>query len=183
MGFRKSETSLKDVLLVEPDIYSDDRGSFAELYNRQSYENIGLAGLDFVQDNLSISFQGVIRGMHFQKPPHAQGKLVCVLQGAVLDIALDLRKDSPTYGQFETWELTAENWNQLYIPPGFAHGFQVLSDHALFLYKCTAHYNKSSEGGIIWDDPDLALPWHNIPPVVSEKDKLLSVWNNFESPF
>lgn len=183
MGFRKTETSLQDLFIIEPDIFGDDRGFFMELHNRNSFEEIGLGHLNFVQDNLSSSVKGTLRGMHFQRPPHAQGKLIVPLIGSVLDMVIDLRKDSPTYGQFYARELHAKDKTMMYVPEGFAHGFQVLSDTCLFFYKCTSFYHKASEGGIAWDDPELNLPWADIPPVVSEKDKNHPRLSDFQSPF
>ena len=137
MGFRKLETSLPGIQIIQPDVFGDDRGFFMEMFNQRSFEEIGLGHLHFVQDNLSSSRKGIIRGLHFQKPPYAQGKLITVLQGKVLDVAVDIRKDSPTYGKCITAEMSAENKTMLYIPPGFAHGFQVLSDTCL-LYTSDA---------------------------------------------
>ena len=183
MGFHKRKTALEGVWEIQPDVFGDSRGFFAELYNQQHFEALGLGHLRFVQDNLSRSSQGVIRGLHFQAPPHAQGKLVSVLEGAVLDVAVDIRPDSPTYGEHIAVELRADQLNMLYVPPGFAHGFQVLSKSCLFSYKCTNFYNKSSEGGLLWNDPTLDIPWRDIPAVVSEKDQLLPGWERFGSPF
>lgn len=183
MAFLKHETILEGVFELQPDVFGDKRGFFAELYNQQHFYAIGLGHLNFVQDNLSSSTRGVIRGLHFQGPPHAQGKLVSVLQGSVLDVAVDVRKGSPTFGKHVAVELTSEKLNMLYVPPGFAHGFQVLSETCLFSYKCTNFYNKESEGGLLWNDPELAIPWRDIEPNVSPKDQELPDWGHFESPF
>lgn len=183
MAFHKRETGIEGLVHIQPDVFGDSRGFFAELYNRTHFETIGLGDVTFVQDNLSSSTQGVIRGLHFQGPPFAQGKLVSVLQGSVLDVAVDIRKGSATYGQFAAVELSAEKLNMLYVPPGFAHGFQVLSETCLFSYKCTGFYNKASEGGLLWNAPELAIPWRDIPAKVSEKDQILPNWADFESPF
>lgn len=183
MGFRSETTSLPDLLLVHPDRFGDSRGFFMELFNRQTFDQIGLKGVEFVQDNLSASSRGALRGLHFQTPPHAQGKLVTVLEGAVLDVAVDLRKDSPTYGKWELVEITADQPKMLYVPPGFAHGFQVISERCLFLYKVTKLYAPTAEGGIRWDDPDLGIPWADIPPILSGKDQTLPLLKDFDSPF
>ncbi|MFK7969763.1 MAG: dTDP-4-dehydrorhamnose 3,5-epimerase [Bacteroidia bacterium] len=183
MAFHKRETILEGVVELQPDVFGDKRGFFTELYNHMHFEAIGLGHLQFVQDNLSSSTQGVIRGLHFQGPPHAQGKLVSVLQGAVLDVAVDVRPGSTTYGQHVAVELSAEKLNMLYVPPGFAHGFQVLSETCLFSYKCTNFYNKESEGGLLWNDPALAIPWRDVPANVSPKDQVLPAWKDFVSPF
>ncbi|SDE46878.1 dTDP-4-dehydrorhamnose 3,5-epimerase [Riemerella columbipharyngis] len=169
------ETILKDCFIVEPTIFNDERGYFYEKYNQRKFEELsGLSG-DFVQDNISKSSYGVLRGLHLQKGEHAQAKLVSCLEGKVWDIAVDLREDSPSFGKWIGVELTEENKYQLYIPRGFAHGFAVLSETAIFSYKCDNYYNKESEGGIIWNDPDLAIDW-KLPPndiILSEKDKAM----------
>lgn len=183
MGFKKMDTHLAGVFEIQPDKFGDHRGFFAELYNQQAFESLGLDHLKFVQDNLSSSGKGIVRGLHFQGPPHAQGKLVSVLQGKVLDVAVDIRKASPTYGQYLAVELSAKKLNMLYIPEGFAHGFQVLSETCLFSYKCTGYYNKESEGGLLWNDPALGIPWREVEPLLSEKDRVLPNLKNFNSPF
>ena len=154
-----------------------------ELYNTRSFEEMGLGHLNFVQDNFSSSTRGTIRGIHFQRPPHAQGKLITALQGSVLDIAVDLRQSSPTYGQSFALEISAEAPQFLYIPPGFGHGFQVLSERCLFYYKCTDFYHRESDAGLAWDDPDLALPWADILPLLSPKDQQHPRLVDFDSPF
>lgn len=185
MGFRKIETSLPGIIIIQPDVFGDDRGFFLELYNRRSFAEIGLGHLQFVQDNLSSSSKGTIRGLHFQAPPHAQGKLITVLQGHVLDVAVDLRPNSPTYGKCITAEMKAEERTMLYIPEGFAHGFQVLSDTCLFHYKCTDYYQRSAEGGVLWNDPQLAIPWRDLgmDPIISAKDQIHTPFKDFVSPF
>ncbi|GAB4422900.1 MAG: dTDP-4-dehydrorhamnose 3,5-epimerase [Bacteroidia bacterium] len=183
MGFRKVETTVSGVFLIEPDVFGDARGYFLELYNQQSFEAIGLGHLQFVQDNLSYSGKGTLRGLHFQAPPHSQGKLVAPLEGRVLDVVVDIRQDSPTYGQSYCVELDAASRQILYVPEGFAHGFQVLSETCLFFYKCTNNYQRKAEGGIAWDDPHLAIPWRDIPPVLSPKDMLHPRWSDFTTPF
>ena len=168
------ETPLKDCYVIEPIIFEYDRGYFYEKYNEKRFENLtGLNG-HFVQDNISKSSYGVLRGLHLQKGEYAQAKLVSCLEGEVWDVAVDLRVDSPTFGQWYGVELTAENKRQFYIPRGFAHGFSVLSDIAIFTYKCDNFYNKESEGGILWNDTDLNIDWKLPTEVIqlSEKDKI-----------
>jgi len=163
---------LPGLLVLAPDVYGDDRGYFCETYNERELEKI-LPGVRFVQDNESLSGYGVVRGLHFQRAPHAQAKLVRVVRGTVYDVAVDLREASPTYGHWFGVELSAENHLQLFIPKGFAHGFSVLSEQALFQYKCDAFYDPASEGAIAWDDPDLGIDW-KIPAgsvILSEKDR------------
>ncbi len=179
------KTELEGLLIFEPKVFEDSRGYFFEAYNNSVFKEAGV-NMNFVQDNQSQSSYGVIRGLHYQNNPHAQTKLVRVLVGTILDIAVDIRKSSGTYGKAFAIELSAENKKQLFIPPGFAHGFSVLSEKAVVLYKCDALYNKESEGGIIYNDPALAIDWQ-IPAdkaIVSDKDKLLPVLkgckNNFE---
>jgi len=163
------ETKLKGVLVLEPDVFSDDRGFFLETWNSGRYGNAGIRG-PFVQDNISFSKGGVLRGLHFQYP-QSQGKLIQVLSGEVVDIAVDIRKGSPTFGQWVSEELSDANHRQMYIPPGFAHGFCVVSDTAVFSYKCTDYYNPATENGIIWNDPDLNIDWPIKEPILSPKDK------------
>ena len=168
------ETPLKDCYIIEPTLFEDNRGYFYEKYNEKRFENLtGLNG-HFVQDNISKSSYGVLRGLHLQKGEYAQAKLVSCLEGEVWDVAVDLRVDSPTFGQWYGVELTAENKRQFYIPRGFAHGFSVLSDIAIFTYKCDNFYNKESEGGILWNDTDLNIDWKLPTEVIqlSEKDKI-----------
>lgn len=163
------ETKLPGVLVFEPKVFGDARGYFLEIFSEQRYQEVGLKG-HFVQDNISQSRRGILRGLHFQHPK-GQGKLVQVLAGAVYDVAVDIRSDAPQFGQWFGVELTAEKHNQIYIPPGFAHGFYVLSDTALFNYKCTDYYSPSTEGGVAWNDPDLGVDWPlQGDPIVSDKD-------------
>jgi dTDP-4-dehydrorhamnose 3,5-epimerase len=172
-------------LLYTPNRFSDDRGWFSETYNQRRMQQAGLT-VDFVQDNQSFSAQaGTLRGLHFQAPPHAQGKLVRAVRGAILDVAVDIRKGSPTYGHAVTAELTADNGRQLYIPIGYAHGFVTLSPDTEVAYKVTDFYDKASEGGIIWNDPDLAIEWglNGSEPHLSAKDQLLPLLASFDSPF
>jgi len=162
-------TSLPGVLILEPRVFGDARGFFMESWSRARYAEVGI-DVDFVQDNLSFSRRGVLRGLHFQNP-HAQGKLVYVLQGAVHDVAVDIRVGSPSFGQWTAVELSAENRRQFYIPPGFAHGFCVTSETALFVYKCTDVYHPETEGSVLWNDPDLGIDWPLADPELSAKDR------------
>ena len=170
----KITTPLEGLYVLSPRVFEDSRGYFFEAYNEKVFHEIGV-GMRFVQDNQSRSSYGVIRGLHYQNNPHAQTKLVRVLEGAILDVALDIRKGSPTYGQHFSIELSADNKKQLLVPAGFAHGFSVLSEKATVMYKCDALYSKESEGGILYNDASLNIDW-KIPAgsvVVSEKDKVL----------
>lgn len=176
------KTSIDGLLIIKPDVFKDDRGYFYESYNKERFAKEGLT-MTFVQDNESKSCKGVLRGLHFQKPPFAQGKLVRVIKGSVMDVAVDLRKDSLTYGKWESVVLTEENKLQFWIPEGFAHGFVALEDNTIFNYKCTNVYNKESEGSILWNDPDININWNIDNPILSEKDKISPLFKNFESPF
>ena len=177
-------TEIEGVYLIEPRVFEDDRGYFFESYNQKVFDAAGLH-YDFVQDNQSKSCYGTIRGLHFQKGEHAQAKLVRVLEGAVLDVAVDLRKGSPTYGKHVAVELSAENKRQLLIPRGFAHGFSVLSETAVFAYKCDNLYCRESEGGLRFDDPALGIDWRidMSRAITSEKDKLHPLFTDFETCF
>lgn len=167
-----SKTEIEGVYIIEPQVFEDERGYFFESYNQAKMEEAGLH-YNFIQDNQSKSCYGTIRGIHFQKGEYSQAKLVRVLSGAVLDVAVDLRKNSPTFGKYVAVELTAENKKQLMIPRGFGHGFSVLSPEAVFAYKCDNVYNKASEGGLRYNDPDINVDWKiNLKDaVLSEKDK------------
>jgi dTDP-4-dehydrorhamnose 3,5-epimerase len=165
------ETSLHGLLLIEADCFGDKRGFFMETWQKRRYRNFGIAE-DFVQDNLSYSERGVLRGLHFQNP-QSQGKLVYVIKGEVYDVVVDIRKGSPTYGKWEGYYLSEENHRQLYIPPGFAHGFCVTGINALFAYKCSDYYNKETEKGLIWNDPDIGINWPLDVPELSDKDLVL----------
>jgi len=169
-----TSTGIEGLLVFEPRVFEDSRGYFFEAYNKSVFESEGLT-YDFVQDNQSFSKYGTIRGLHYQQNPHAQCKLVRALQGRILDIAVDIRKSSSTYGKVFSIELNSENKKQLLIPAGFAHGFSVLSETAMVMYKCNALYNKESEGGIIYNDPALAIDWQlpDEAAIVSEKDLVL----------
>lgn len=172
------ETKIKDLLIFEPRVFADDRGWFMESFNQQSFEKaLAERGLDvpnFVQDNHSFSKKGVLRGLHYQLNPHAQGKLVRVVQGRAWDVAVDIRRDSETFGQWVGVELSGENHKQFWIPAGFAHGFIALEDNTQFLYKTTDYYSKECERAIVWNDPELAIEWvleANLEPILTEKDK------------
>lgn len=176
------ETNIKDLLIIKPRVFADPRGYFFESYNADSFKLHGITS-NFVQDNQSLSSAGVLRGLHFQAPPFDQGKLVRVITGAVLDVAVDIRKNSPSYGQHVSIELTEENKTMFYIPSGFAHGFLTLRDNTIFSYKCTNVYNKASEGCVLWNDTDLNINWNISNPILSEKDLTGTVFKDFNSPF
>ena len=176
------QTPLKDLLVIEPKVFEDDRGHFFESWNKAIFENQGLK-LDFVQDNQSLSSKGVLRGLHFQNSPYAQGKLVRVIQGSVKDVAVDIRKASPTYGKHFSIKLSGKNKTSIWIPPGFAHGFVTLEDDTIFTYKCTAFYNKKSEGAILWNDKDLNIDWGMQTPIISEKDAVSPTFAMLNSEF
>lgn len=178
------KTPIKDLVVIKPRVFADARGFFFETYNEERYREAGITQ-QFVQDNISKSSYGVVRGLHFQKPPYSQAKLVQVIEGAVLDVAVDLRSDSETYGQWHAVELTAENHLQFLIPRGFAHGFAVLSETAIFTYKCDNLYHPESEGGIIYNDPTLNIDW-GIPvdkALISEKDTKHPLFKDLEKIF
>jgi dTDP-4-dehydrorhamnose 3,5-epimerase len=176
------DTPIADLFVIEPKVWKDDRGYFYESFREDFFKEINI-DLSLVQDNQSLSQKGTIRGLHFQAPPFEQGKLVRVLQGAVLDVVVDIRKKSTTYGQSFAIELNDQNHLQLWIPPGFAHGFSTLADQTIFCYKCSNYYHKASEGGICFNDETLAIDW-KVPAIhVSEKDYLLPTFKDFISPF
>ncbi len=176
------KTPLNGLLVIRPDVFADDRGYFFESFNAEKFLGVGL-DLKFLQDNESKSKKGVLRGLHFQAPPYEQGKLVRVMRGSVLDVAVDIRKNSPTYGKWESIVLSGENKLMYYIPAGFAHGFVTLEDDTVFFYKCTNVYSKGSEGSIIWNDPFLNIKWGIENPVISEKDRFSPGFKEFVSPF
>lgn len=176
------KTKIADLYIIKPRVFEDHRGYFFESYNKQEFIRLGI-DKNFVQDNESMSDKGVLRGLHFQKPPFDQGKLVRVMQGAVLDIAVDIRKSSPTYGEWVAVELTQNNKWMYWIPPGFAHGFVSLQDNTVFFYKCTNIYNSESEGSILWNDPTLAIDWNIENPTLTEKDMNSPLFKDFDSPF
>ncbi|WP_312195422.1 dTDP-4-dehydrorhamnose 3,5-epimerase [Epilithonimonas vandammei] len=172
-------TPLQDCYIIEPTVFEDDRGYFFEKFNEKTFEELTSQNGHFVQDNISKSSYGVLRGLHLQKGEHAQAKLVSCLEGKVLDVAVDLRRDSPTFGKWYSIELTAENKLQLYVPRGFGHGFSVLSKTAVFSYKCDNFYNKESEGGVLWNDSDLNIDW-KLPKndvILSEKDMVMPAFS------
>ncbi|MFI3319474.1 MAG: dTDP-4-dehydrorhamnose 3,5-epimerase [Rikenellaceae bacterium] len=178
------KSHIEGVVVLEPRIFNDDRGYFYESFSQREFEE-KVCRTVFVQDNQSKSSYGVLRGLHLQKPPYAQSKLVRVVSGKVLDVAVDIRKGSPTYGEHVAVELTGENHRQLFIPRGFAHGFVVLSDEVIFQYKCDNFYSKESEMAIAWDDADLAIDWGIDPAaaILSAKDLVNSSFAEFDSPF
>lgn len=175
------QTFIKDLLIINPIVFADSRGYFLESYNKKRLK--GYLDQTFIQDNESLSQKDVLRGLHFQNPPHSQGKLVRVITGSVLDVAVDLRKNSATYGQHFKLIMSEKNKIQLYIPEGFAHGFLVLEDNTLFSYKCTKYYNKDSERSLLWNDKDLAIDWGIDRPIISEKDINAEKFINFTTPF
>lgn len=171
--FELIKTQIEGVVILEPRLFGDDRGYFFESFSQREFEE-KVCGTRFVQDNESRSVYGVVRGLHFQKPPYAQSKLVRVISGSVLDVAVDIRRGSPTFGRHVAVELSGENHRQLFIPRGFAHGFSVLSDEVVFQYKCDNYYAPQSEGAVAWDDPGLGIEW-GVPAdrvVLSDKDRL-----------
>jgi len=175
-------TKIEGLTIIKPRVFNDERGYFYESYNKTSFAENGL-DIEFVQDNQSLSQKGVLRGLHFQAPPFDQGKLVRVIQGSVLDVAVDIRPNSPTYGKYESIMLSGENKTQFWIPPGFAHGFITLEDNTIFCYKCTGPYSKESEGAILWNDSQLNINWGIDNPLVSEKDQEAQLFKHFKSPF
>jgi len=171
-------TPLEGLVIIEPKIFHDDRGYFFESFNQSEFEKNGIQA-DFIQDNQSLSHKGVLRGLHFQNAPFEQGKLVRVTRGAVLDVAVDIRKKSKTLGKYLSFELNDSNHRMLWIPAGFAHGFATLEDNTVFNYKCTQFYSKDSESGIRFDDPDLNIDWKISNPILSDKDLQLLSWKKF----
>lgn len=175
------ETFIKDVLILTPSVFSDNRGYFLESYNKK--ELASKLTVEFVQDNESMSHKGVLRGLHFQKPPFSQGKLIRVITGSVLDVVVDLRKNSSTYGKHFKLILSSKNKKQVFVPEGFAHGFLVLENNTIFSYKCTNYYNKEAESSLLWNDPSLNINWEINNPIISQKDKNAKKFTNFISPF
>ena len=182
MPFEFRPADLPGLVIVAPKVYADDRGSFSETYKRRDFVAAGISE-EFIQDNRSISRKGTIRGLHFQRPPHVQAKLVQVVRGAAWDVAVDLRKGSPTYLKWFGLELSASNRLMLYIPGGFAHGFLAWEEDTIFSYKCSSAYNRESEGGIRWDDPDLGISWPDGQIHVSDKDAALPYWREQKVEF
>jgi len=181
-NLKVNKTSIEGLLIIEPDVFHDGRGFFFESFNEMKYEEIGI-NKKFVQDNISGSVKNTVRGLHYQIGENAQGKLCQVIEGEVLDVAVDIRFGSPTFGKYYSVKLSSENRKQFWLPKGFAHGFAVLSDFAIFSYKCTAVYNKSSERCIIYNDNNLNINWGIINPVISEKDLLAKKFTDIEKDF
>ena len=177
------ETRIHGLFLIKPSIYEDERGYFFESFNQNIFNQNIDNKVNFVQDNQSLSSKNILRGLHFQKPPYGQSKLVSVIKGRVLDVVVDIRKNSTTYGQYVMEELNEFNHHQLYIPVGMAHGFLALEDHTIFRYKCSNFYNKESEDSLLWNDKDLNINWPKIKPILSEKDKNAKKFSSFVSPF
>lgn len=176
-------TKIKDLFIIEPTVFGDDRGYFFESFNSEMFNNLIGEEVEFVQDNQSMSGANIVRGLHFQNPPYAQGKLVRVIAGEVIDVAVDIRKDSPTYGEYVSVKLTGENKKMFWIPEGFAHGFSSLKEGTIFSYKCTNYYNKESEGSIAWDDDFLKINWEVESPIISEKDAKSPSFKELSSKF
>lgn len=174
---------IKGLILIRPKVFEDDRGMFFESFNSSKFNDLPTKNMNFSQDNISISKKNVLRGLHFQKPPMAQGKFVQVIKGSVLDVVVDIRKSSPTYGQHYKVELNDKNRLQLWIPEGFAHGFVTLEDNTVFSYKCTSGYSKLDEMDILWNDPLLNIDWGITSPLLSDKDKFSASFKDFNSPF
>ncbi|MDL2227627.1 dTDP-4-dehydrorhamnose 3,5-epimerase [Bacteroidales bacterium OttesenSCG-928-K03] len=172
----------KGLYLIKPKVFEDERGYFMESYQKKVFENIGL-NIDFVQDNESCSKKGVIRGLHFQNPPFSQIKLIRVVSGSVFDVAVDIRKDSPTYGQWFGEVISADNKLMFLISEGFAHGFQALEDNTIFQYKCSNYYNKESEDSLLWNDENINIEWKDISPTLSAKDLESKTLKDFNSKF
>lgn len=181
-----TKTPIDGLLIVEPKVWKDNRGYFYESYNAKMFADAGI-DVSFVQDNQSFSQKGTLRGLHAQRMPFEQGKLVRVLQGMVVDVAVDIRKESVTYGQHFTIELSGENHKQLWVPPGFLHGFLTLEDETIFTYKVSNYYDKNSEIGVMWNDADLNIEWTKYMPestfLLSDKDQVLDSFKDFKSPF
>ena len=165
------KTEFEGLVELVPKVFPDERGEFLEVYNSKTFSELGL-NMNFVQDNMSFSKKGVVRGMHFQKKPFEQGKLVSVAKGKALDVVIDLRKSSPMFGKYKTFILDSEKRNIVYVPEGFAHGFLALEE-TILTYKCTSFYNKEADGGVYWNDPDIGIEWGIENPIVSEKDQRL----------
>ncbi|MFP5470200.1 MAG: dTDP-4-dehydrorhamnose 3,5-epimerase [Bacteroidia bacterium] len=176
-------TPIEGLYIIKPRVFTDDRGAFFESFNLKTFQKITGTNVSFVQDNISTSNKNVVRGLHFQAPPFAQGKLVSVVKGKALDVAVDIRKKSPTYGQHYSIELSSENKLMFWIPEGFAHGFSALEDDTIFSYKCTNYYHKESEVSILYNDPKLNINWGVSQEILSEKDKLAQPFSTFVSPF
>ena len=174
-------TSIEDLILISPNVFKDKRGYFLESYNYKKLA--GIITANFVQDNESLSQKDVLRGLHFQCPPFAQAKLIRVIKGSILDVAVDLRKKSPTYGKHFKHVLSEKNKQQLYVPEGFAHGFLCLENNTILNYKCSNYYNPDSEKSILWDDADLNIDWGIEKPILAKKDTLAEKFSTFDNPF
>ena len=177
------KTKINGVFLIKPQVFKDNRGHFFESFNSKKFNEATGLDVQFVQDNQSLSSKNVLRGLHFQHPPFAQAKLVSVIKGEVLDVVVDIRKESDTFGEYIAENLNEENHHQLFIPEGMAHGFLTLKDDTIFSYKCSNYYDKGSEDGIIWNDGNLKIDWKIKNPLVSEKDQLAQNFASFVSPF
>lgn len=182
LGMELLHEPLPGLLVLKPKVFQDARGYFFESYNEEVLSRFGIQA-HFVQDNQSLSQKNAVRGLHFQRPPHAQDKWVRVIKGKVLDVVVDIRKESPTFGKHFSIELSEENFLTMFIPKGFAHGFATLEDQTIFTYKCSDVYHPETEGGILWNDPNLAISWGISAPILSEKDKLHPTLSQIESPF
>jgi dTDP-4-dehydrorhamnose 3,5-epimerase len=180
---KKIKTHIEDLVLIEPNVLEDSRGYFFESFNKQKFHDLGITA-DFLQDNQSLSQKGVLRGLHFQSPPYSQAKLVRAIHGSILDVAVDIRKDSKTYGEYSSHILSAQNKKMFYIPDGFAHGFLTLENNTIVQYKCSALYNKDAEGGIAWNDPTINIQWGTRDaPVISHKDTIHPSLEDLQAPF
>lgn len=179
---KKANTNIEGLFVIEPRVFEDKRGYFFESFNADKFSQLGISKT-FVQDNQSLSQKGVLRGLHFQKPPFAQAKLVRVIKGSVLDIAVDIRSSSPTYGESFAVVLSEQNKKMLYIPEGFAHGFLTLENDTIFSYKCSDNYHPEVEDAILWSDKDLNIDWNIESPLISDKDKKAQTFSAFKSPF
>jgi dTDP-4-dehydrorhamnose 3,5-epimerase len=176
------QTPIQGLLVIQPRVFEDPRGYFFEPYNTRAFKEAGISA-EFVQDNQSLSHRGVLRGLHFQRPPFAQAKLVRVITGSVMDIVVDIRTQSATYGQYHAVLLSAVNKTLFYVPEGFAHGFVTLEDHTIFSYKCAGYYDKSSEDTLLWNDPALGIDWGIENPILSAKDVEGKLLKDLNSPF
>jgi dTDP-4-dehydrorhamnose 3,5-epimerase len=174
----KIPTDIPDVFIIKPNVFEDNRGYFYESFNKSRFNDLGIEA-EFVQDNQSLSEKNVLRGLHFQNPPYQQGKLVRVIKGSVLDVAVDIRKNSPYFGKHISCVLSEKNKLMLWVPPGFAHGFLTLEDNTIFFYKCTQQYNKESEGVILYNDPDLNIKWNIASPTLADRDKNAPLFKNY----
>jgi dTDP-4-dehydrorhamnose 3,5-epimerase len=177
------KTNIDGVILIRPTIFKDKRGYFFESFNQKLFTELTNVKISFVQDNQSLSSKGVLRGLHFQNPPFAQSKLVRVLKGSVMDVAVDIRKESSTYGEFFMQELNDVNHTMMYLPEGVAHGFLTLENNTIFSYKCSNYYNQKSEDSLIWNDPDIGIKWPKRKLILSEKDQNAKKFSSFVSQF